>query len=69
MKDKKKLMEGLKIFKKKKFKDYRGSISEIHLEKINKILKFCVLSKSRKNVLRAFHFQKKKTNSSTCCLH
>ena len=60
MKDKKKLIEGLVVFQRKKFMDHRGSLCEIHLEKIKKTLKYCVLSKSKKNVLRGFHFQKKK---------
>ena len=69
MKDKKKLIEGLAVFQRKKFLDHRGSLCEIHLEKIKKTLKYCVLSKSKKNVLRGFHFQKKKTYSSTCYLY
>ena len=49
------------IFKSKKFKDKRGYFRELSLEKyIKKKLIFTVVSKSKKNVLRGMHMQKKK---------
>lgn len=60
MKNKKKLLKGLKIFKRVKFNDLRGSLTEIHIKELSKKLKYCILSKSKKNVLRGFHFQKSK---------
>ena len=51
----------LLIFKSKNFYDNRGFFREISLEKlIKKKLIFTVVSKSKKNVLRGLHFQKKK---------
>ena len=48
------------IFKSKKFKDKRGYFRELSLEKyIKKKLIFTVVSKSKKNVLRGMHMQKK----------
>ncbi len=53
----------LLIFKSKNFYDNRGFFREISLEKlIKKKLIFTVVSKSKKNVLRGLHFQKKKTS-------
>ena len=50
----------LLIFKSKNFYDNRGFFREISLEKlIKKKLIFTVVSKSKKNVLRGLHFQKK----------
>lgn len=68
MKNKKKLLKGLKLFKRLNFNDQRGSLSEIHINKLNLNLKYCILSKSKKNVIRGFHFQKKKPISQlvTC---
>lgn len=68
MKDKQKLLKGLKLFSRIKFNDQRGSLSEIHINKLNIDLKYCILSKSKKNVIRGFHFQKKKPISQlvTC---
>tara|TARA_B100000780_G_scaffold254691_1_gene202981 strand:+ start:280 stop:798 length:519 start_codon:yes stop_codon:yes gene_type:complete len=49
------------IFKSKKFKDKRGYFRELFLEKyIKKKLIFTVVSKSKKNVLRGMHMQKKR---------
>tara|TARA_B110001452_G_scaffold266108_1_gene272157 strand:- start:532 stop:1050 length:519 start_codon:yes stop_codon:yes gene_type:complete len=51
----------LLIFKFKKFKDNRGYFRELCLEKyLKKKLVFTVVSKSKKNVLRGIHMQKKK---------
>ena len=51
----------LLIFKSKNFYDNRVFFREISLEKlIKKKLIFTVVSKSKKNVLRGLHFQKKK---------
>ena len=50
----------LLVFKSKNFYDYRGYFREISLQKlIKKRLIFTVVSKSRKDVLRGLHFQKK----------
>ena len=50
----------LLVFKSKNFYDYRGYFREISLQKlIKQRLIFTVVSKSRKNVLRGLHFQKK----------
>jgi len=49
------------IIKAKKFEDERGYFRELILEKyIKKKLIFTVVSKSKKNVLRGIHMQKKK---------
>ena len=49
------------IIKTKKFQDQRGYFRELFLEKhIKKKLIFTVVSKSKKNVLRGIHMQKKK---------
>ena len=54
--------KGLLIFKSKNFYDKRGYFRELVLEKkIKKKLPFTVVSKSRKNVLRGLHMQKKKS--------
>ena len=53
--------KGLKIFKSKNFKDSRGSLRELILEKnLKKRLIFSLVSRSKKNVLRGLHIQKKK---------
>jgi dTDP-4-dehydrorhamnose 3,5-epimerase len=50
----------LLIFKSKNFYDKRGYFRELSLEKlIKQKLIFTVVSKSKKNVLRGLHFQKK----------
>ncbi len=50
----------LLIFKSKNFYDKRGYFREVSLEKlIKQKLIFTVVSKSKKNVLRGLHFQKK----------
>ena len=49
------------IFKSKNFKDSRGLLREITLEKyLKKKLIFTLVSKSKKNVLRGLHMQTKK---------
>ena len=49
------------IFKSKNFKDSRGLLREITLEKyLKKKLIFTLVSKSKKNVLRGLHLQTKK---------
>ncbi len=51
----------LKIIKSKNFKDKRGFLREIFLEKqIKKKFKFFLISSSKKNVFRGLHFQLKK---------
>ena len=63
MKKKKIILSGLLLFKRSKYNDRRGFLSEICNEnyfkekKIN--LPFTILSSSKKNVIRGFHFQKK----------
>ena len=53
--------KGLIIFKSENFKDSRGSLRELSLEKhLKKRLIFSLVSKSKKNVLRGLHFQHKK---------
>ena len=48
------------IFKSKNFYDIRGYFREVLIEKlIKKKFKFIVVSKSKKNVLRGLHMQKK----------
>jgi|TARA_B110001452_G_scaffold109766_1_gene91071 dTDP-4-dehydrorhamnose 3,5-epimerase len=50
----------LLVFKSKNYKDKRGSLRELSLEKnIKKKLIFSLVSKSRKNVLRGLHMQTK----------
>ena len=50
----------LLVFKSKNFYDNRGFFRELAIEKlIKKKLKFTVVSKSKKNVLRGLHMQKK----------
>ncbi len=50
----------LLVFKSKNFYDKRGHFRELALEKkIKKKLPFTVVSKSKKNVLRGLHMQKK----------
>tara|TARA_B100000989_G_scaffold284985_1_gene252296 strand:- start:1113 stop:1631 length:519 start_codon:yes stop_codon:yes gene_type:complete len=52
--------ENLLVFKSKNFFDNRGYFRELALEKkIKKKLIFTVMSKSKKNVLRGLHMQKK----------
>ena len=52
----------LLVFKSKNFYDKRGHFRELALEKkIKKKLPFTVVSKSKKNVLRGLHMQKKKS--------
>ena len=54
-------IKGLLLIKAKKFKDSRGFLREIFLEKlIKKKFKFFLISSSRKNVFRGLHFQLKK---------
>ena len=51
---------GIKIFKSKNFKDSRGFLREVTLEKyLEKKLVFTIVSKSKKNVLRGLHMQTK----------
>ena len=53
--------KGLIIFKSKNFKDSRGSLRELSLEKhLKKRLIFSLVSSSKKNVLRGLHMQVKK---------
>tara|TARA_B100000902_G_C26846626_1_gene686058 strand:- start:56 stop:577 length:522 start_codon:yes stop_codon:yes gene_type:complete len=52
--------KGLNIFESKNFLDNRGYIRELTIEKIiKKKLIFTIVSKSKKNVLRGLHMQKK----------
>ena len=52
--------EGLKIYKKKKHTDKRGYLIEIYNEDFVKTKSFLeIVTKSKKNVLRGLHFQKK----------
>ena len=52
--------KNLLVFKSKNFYDNRGHFRELALEKkIKKKLIFTVMSKSKKNVLRGLHMQKK----------
>ena len=52
--------KNLLVFKSKNFFDNRGHFRELALEKkIKKKLIFTVMSKSKKNVLRGLHMQKK----------
>ena len=54
-------IKGLLLIKAKKFKDSRGFLREIFLEKlIKRKFKFFLISSSRKNVFRGLHFQLKK---------
>ena len=53
--------KGLMIFKSKNFKDSRGSLRELSLEKhLKKRFIFSLVSMSKKNVLRGLHIQTKK---------
>jgi len=53
--------KGLKIIKKKTFKDRRGYNRELfHNKLVNKKFPFEILTFSKKNVLRGLHFQVKK---------
>ena len=55
------------IFKSKNFKDSRGLLREITLEKyLKKKLIFTLVSKSKKNVLRGLHLQTKKNTGKIC---
>lgn len=57
---KKTKIPGVKIFKSKKYSDKRGYFSEIFKKKFTKEnFIFACLSKSKKNVLRGLHLQKK----------
>ena len=52
--------KGLHIFQSKNFIDYRGYFRELSIEKIiKKKIVFTVVSKSKKNVLRGLHMQRK----------
>jgi len=54
-------IKGLLLIKAKKFKDSRGFLREIFLEKLfKKKFKFFLISSSKKNVFRGLHFQLKK---------
>ena len=59
---KKKIFGGVKIFRNKIFKDYRGSFGEIYKKKFLKKKNFIfnVSSFSKKKVLRGLHIQTKK---------
>ena len=60
MKIKKTKFKDLIIFKSRNFYDKRGFFRELAIEKlIKKKLVFTVVSKSKKNVLRGLHMQKK----------
>ena len=58
---KKKIFGGIKIFRNKIFKDYRGSFGEIYKKKFIKKKNFIfnVSSSSKKKVLRGLHIQTK----------
>jgi dTDP-4-dehydrorhamnose 3,5-epimerase len=57
-------LKGLKIIQRPKYFDNRGYLTEVLNSKIffnnNIIFKNAIISKSKKNVLRGFHYQKKK---------
>ena len=60
MKIEKTKFKDLIIFKSKNFYDNRGLLRELTIQKIiKKKLIFTVISKSKKNVLRGLHMQKK----------
>ncbi len=60
MKIKKTIFKNLLVFKSKNFYDKRGLFRELSLEKVIKEkFVFTVVSKSKKNVLRGLHMQKK----------
>ena len=60
MKISKTKFKGILIFETQSFKDNRGYFRELtHQKFINKNLIFTVVSKSKKNVLRGLHMQKK----------
>ena len=62
MKIKKTRFKDLVIYKSKNFYDKRGFLRELTIQKIiKKKLIFTVMSKSKKNVLRGLHMQKKNT--------
>ena len=42
----------------KQYKDVRGHLSEITPKKINKKFSYCILTESKKNVIRGMHFNK-----------
>tara|TARA_B100001121_G_scaffold308435_1_gene332428 strand:- start:1652 stop:2173 length:522 start_codon:yes stop_codon:yes gene_type:complete len=55
---------GLLVFKGKTFYDQRGFLRETYKQKlIKKNLKFTILSKSKKNVLRGLHLQTKNSQA------
>ena len=61
MRIKKTKFRDLVIYKSKNFYDKRGFLRELTIQKIiKKKLIFTVMSKSKKNVLRGLHMQKKK---------
>ncbi len=54
-------IQGLLVFKSKKFDDHRGYFREVLIEKkVKRKFKFNVVSMSKKNVIRGLHFQKRK---------
>lgn len=65
-------IQDLYIVKREKYFDSRGYITEILNSKLflkkNFQIKNSIISKSNKNVLRGFHYQKK-TYQSTCNMH
>lgn len=73
LKSTKTYLNGLQIKQRKKFFDNRGYLSEILNSKIflnNKFkIKNTLVTQSKKNVLRGFHYQKKKTYCSYCHLY
>jgi dTDP-4-dehydrorhamnose 3,5-epimerase len=61
LKIKKNKFKGLLFIQRELYKDNRGYLRELLIEKhINKKFKFHIVSKSKKNVLRGLHFQFKK---------
>tara|TARA_Y100000590_G_scaffold421174_1_gene524585 strand:- start:1599 stop:2102 length:504 start_codon:yes stop_codon:yes gene_type:complete len=57
-------MKDLKIFNGVRFNDKRGFLKEVFIEKeIKQKLKFSIVSKSKRNVLRGLHLQKKNAQS------
>ena len=61
LKIKKNKFKGLLLIERKLYKDTRGYLRELLVEKqIKKKFKFHIVSKSKKNVLRGLHFQFKK---------
>ena len=56
--------KNLLIINGKKFKDSRGYLREIYLEKVlNRKLRFSIVTSSKKNVIRGLHLQVKKPQS------